>query len=305
VPRATLVDRASPASTLATTLRAYGFGTYDPTTRLVAEGGRGEFWRATLTPHGPATLRLRWAGDAFDHDCWGPGGSWLAATVPALVGSGDPGHRFEGAHPTIMAAQRDHPDVRLGASGTLYHELLPTVIAQRVTSGQAIRAWYAVVRRLGTPAPGPHRELLLPPHPDRLAGLPGWWFHPLDIEAKRAEALRALGRHAGHLWEWSDLGPVACAAKLSLLRGIGRWTIGSALGPALGDPDAVPVGDFHLKHAVCFALAGEPRGTDERMLELLAPYHGQRGRVIRLLGLARHRYPARGPRRRVLPMARW
>ncbi len=28
---------------------------------------------------------------------------------------------FAGAHPQILAAQRDHPDVRFGASGTLYH----------------------------------------------------------------------------------------------------------------------------------------------------------------------------------------
>jgi 3-methyladenine DNA glycosylase/8-oxoguanine DNA glycosylase len=52
---------------------------------------------------------------------------------------------------------------------------------------------------------------------------------------------------------------------------------------ALGDPDAVSVGDYHLPHVVAWALAGEPRGDDERMLELLEPFRGQRGRVIRLL----------------------
>ena len=56
------------------------------------------------------------------------------------------------------------------------------------------------------------------------------------------------------------------------------------------------VGDFHLPHLVCWALAGEPRGTDERMLELLAPYAGQRGRVIRLLEASGIRAPAFGPR---------
>ena len=55
------------------------------------------------------------------------------------------------------------------------------------------------------------------------------------------------------------------------------------MASAMGDPDAVAVGDYHLKNLVVHALAGEPRGTDERMLELLAPYAGQRGRVIRLL----------------------
>ncbi|MDP9464782.1 MAG: DNA-3-methyladenine glycosylase 2 family protein, partial [Actinomycetota bacterium] len=95
------------------------------------------------------------------------------------------------------------------------------------------------------------------------------------------------------------------AAKLALLHGVGPWTIGSVMASAMGDPDAVPVGDFHLKNLVCYALAGESRGTDDRMLELLAPYAGQRGRVIRLLLLDSRAPPAFGPRHRILPMAQW
>ena len=45
------------------------------------------------------------------------------------------------------------------------------------------------------------------------------------------------------------------------------------------------VGDFHLKNLVAFALAGEPRGDDARMLELLAPYAGRRALVVRVLEL--------------------
>jgi len=67
---------------------------------------------------------------------------------------------------------------------------------------------------------------------------------------------------------------------------------------ALGDPDAVAVGDFHLKHIMCWLLAREPRGTDERMLELLAPYAGHRGRVCRLAVVAGVTIPRRGPGRR-------
>ena len=59
---------------------------------------------------------------------------------------------------------------------------------------------------------------------------------------------------------------------------------------ALGDDDAVSVGDFHIPNLVAWALAGEPRADDARMLELLEPYRGRRALVIRLLelsGLAR------------------
>ena len=65
---------------------------------------------------------------------------------------------------------------------------------------------------------------------------------------------------------------------------------------AWGDPDAISIGDYHIPNLVAFALAGEPRGDDARMLELLEPYRGQRGRVQRLLELSGIRPPRYGPR---------
>jgi hypothetical protein len=47
---------------------------------------------------------------------------------------------------------------------------------------------------------------------------------------------------------------------------------------------------------VAFALAGENRGDDARMLELLAPYRGHRGRVIRLIVAGAPSPPRFGPR---------
>ena len=65
---------------------------------------------------------------------------------------------------------------------------------------------------------------------------------------------------------------------------------------SFGDPDAVSVGDYQLPPIVAWALAGEERGTDERMLELLEPYRGQHGRVQRLLEASHISPPAYGPR---------
>ena len=45
--------------------------------------------------------------------------------------------------------------------------------------------------------------------------------------------------------------------------------------------------------------------TDAQMLELLEPYRGQRGRVVRLLLVDGHSAPKFGPRQRLLPMNRW
>jgi 3-methyladenine DNA glycosylase/8-oxoguanine DNA glycosylase len=77
---------------------------------------------------------------------------------------------------------------------------------------------------------------------------------------------------------------------------VGPWTAAQVTALSHGDPDAVPLGDCHVPNVVANALAGEPRGTDERMLQLLEPYAGQRGRVILLLMSGGHGAPRFGPR---------
>jgi len=85
-------------------------------------------------------------------------------------------------------------------------------------------------------------------------------------------------------------------ARLTALPGVGLWTAAEVGRTALGDADAVSVGDYHLPDQVAWALAGEPRGDDDRMLALLAPSPGHRGRVIRLIESAAITAPRRGPR---------
>jgi 3-methyladenine DNA glycosylase/8-oxoguanine DNA glycosylase len=286
-----------------------GFG--DPTTRLAD----GVFVRGTYTPAGPGTLRLTWKVDPapvdhceLDAEAWGPGADWLLARVDSLTGSADRPVAFANAHPAVERALHLARLARIGASGGAYHQLLPTIIAQRITAGEAVRQWARLCRELGEPAPGPPEVtegLLLPPSPASLHRRPAWWFHPLGIETKRVRPLVEVARHADKLWGWSEAGPTVLAEKLSLISGIGPWTIGSVLGPVCGDTDAVPIGDFHFPNTVAWALEREPRATDDRMLELLEPYCGQRGRVLWAIITTAGKAPAFGPRRRILPIAKW
>jgi 3-methyladenine DNA glycosylase/8-oxoguanine DNA glycosylase len=310
VVQLTWTEVDSPRS-LRRTLGAHRHGVRDPTTRI----GPGRFLRATFTPDGPGTILLRWSADpapvdaaGLVADAWGPGADWLLARVATLTGAGDRAVAFAGAHPTVERALRLTRHTRVGASGGLYHQLLPTILAQRITAGEAVRQWARLCRALGGPAPGPDHVvagLLLPPRPEDLHRRPAWWFHPLGVETKRARALTEVARHADKLWSWADAGPAVAARQLALIPGVGPWTVGSVLGPCLGDPDAVAVGDYHYPHTVAWALAGEPRADDARMLALLAPYAGQRGRVLQALVSVAGSAPSFGPRQRILPMARW
>lgn len=272
-------------------------GPADPTVRL----GASSCLRATLTPEGPGTVRLDWSSGGLEVTAWGDGAEWLRRQAPAMAGLTDPGHTFIDAHPAVLRAQRHHPDVRFGASGTPYHDLLPVVLGQRVTAGEAVTSWRRLVLELGAPAPGPDERLRLPPEPKVLAGKPTWWFHPHGVEESRARTMVAVARHASRLAEWAALPAAEAASRLRLLPGIGPWTIGNVLATSWGDPDAVAVGDYHLPNTVVHALTGRPRGSDDEMLELLEPYRGQRGRAVRLLQLDGHRAPAFGPHRRIEP----
>ena len=286
---------------LGRTLAWHRHGRADPTTWL----GPTSFVRACWTPDGPATAAIEWDGTVVAIRAWGPGADWAERSAVRMTGADRQEPDVPDVHPLVTESARRNRTVRTGSSGDLYGALLPTIVEQRITSGEAKRQWARLCHELGAPAPGPFSGLLLPPAPERLARRPAWWFHPRGIEAKRAGALDAVARVADRLWDWADLPTDQLAAKLALVRGVGPWTVGSVLGPACGDDDAVAVGDYHLPNLVAYNLAGEPRADDARMLALLEPFRGVRGRVIRLIGWAGRQAPAFGPRRRILPMHRW
>jgi 3-methyladenine DNA glycosylase/8-oxoguanine DNA glycosylase len=295
------VEERATIGDLAARLGWYRHGRHDPTTRI----GPAGMVRAMWSEDGPAAVAMSWATGTLEIDAWGPGAARAVESVRRMAAIDRHAVPLPDHHPAVTAAARRFPGLWAGASGDLYHALLPTILAQRITSGEAVRQWSRLCHLLGERPPGPDLGLLLPPRPERLAGVPAWSLHPLGIEAKRARALTEVARVAHRLWDWARRPPGEVAAKLGLIRGVGPWTIGSVLGPACGDDDAVAIGDYHLPSIVAWNLAGEPRGTDARMLGLLEPFLGQRGRVVRLLAHAGRRPPAFGPRRRLLPMHRW
>ena len=99
--------------------------------------------------------------------------------------------------------------------------------------------------------------------------------------------------------QWTD----EAYARLGAVPGIGPWTLAEVGRIAFGDPDAISVGDYHLPNVVAWALVREPRADDARMLELLEPYRGQRGRVQRLLEVSGIGAPRYGPRMVPQPIA--
>lgn len=276
-------------------------GSGDPTMRVAA----GAAIRASVTPDGPGAIEIRVNGAEARAWAWGPGAERLLDGLPAALGQDDDDSGFEPSlHPVVARLARRHGRVRLGRTGAVWEALLPAILEQRITGTEAWRNYRRLVRGHGARAPGP-LVLSLPPTPAAIAALPSWTLTALGIEPRRGTLLRRIARDAARFEALGEParaaggGGAAAGALAAALRaqpGIGPWTAAEVTVRALGDPDAVSVGDAHLSNVVAFALTGAPRGTDEQMLELLSPWAGHRARVVRLLESSGIMPPRYGPR---------
>lgn len=285
--------RLAPKLNLRDTLQQARLGPIDPCLKLTC----GEAWRATRTPLGPATEHLHVDGDGLVHvDAWGPGAAWLVERAPALCGSLDDVTCFQPADPLVKRLAREHAGLRIGRTEAVFEAALGIVVEQRVATPDAWQSWRGLVFSLGERAPGPLPRLWLPPSPERIARTPYDVFHRFGIERHRSDILRRLAVVAPRLEELVGLPVEQAYRRLAVLPGVGPWTRARIALVALGDADAVIVGDLHIPDMIVRWLAGERRGNDERMLELLEPFRGHRGRVMRLLmtaSLARRPRPER------------
>ena len=259
----------------------------------------GSVWRATRTPAGVGTLRLaQRAGGEVEAEAWGPGADWLLDSLPALLGADDDPAGFTPRHRLLHETGRRHPGLRLTRTGLVLESLIPSVLEQKVTSDEAYRAWRLLLRRHGQPAPGPGpaERMRVLPDPRSWALIPSWEWHRAGVDGKRSATIVRAVRAARRMEEAAAMELPEALARLQAVPGIGPWTAAETLQRSNGAADAVTVGDLHLPGTVGYALAGERGADDARMLELLAPYAGQRHRACRLVLLSGRIPPRRAPR---------
>jgi len=295
------IDLDGPVE-LSLTLGPFRHGRRDPTFVRRSDG----VWRGTRTPDGTATVRFAAGGGAgrVRVTAWGPGAGRAMERAPALLGAGDRPASFDPPPGLVRDLHRRHPGLRIPRSGAVFEAILPTILEQKVAGVEAFRSYRSLVLAWGEPAPGPGASLGLrvAPSPADLATRPYFEFHRFGIERKRATTILMAASRAARLEETAAMDHESARRRLCALPGVGPWTAAEVALVALGDADAVPVGDYHLPHMVAWNLAGEPRATDERMLELLAPFAGHRGRALRLLVLGGAGAPRFGPRMRLRSM---
>ncbi len=296
-----------------------GPATTEVTATLRAGHGGASPASAAARAEGP-----RATGVTVTMRAWGPGAQWCLDGLTTLIGEEPPAldrfgesNLYEPASETsrteflrstevIADLQRRFPGVRLCATGAVMEALIPSILEQKVIGQEAWRSYAALVRRLGQPAPGPlppeAAGLMVPPSPAVLGGTPTWVFHRCNVERKRADTVRMAAGYSLRLEEIGGLTRPEAYSRLTALPGIGPWTAAEVARMALGDGDAVSVGDYHLPNRVAWALAAEARADDARMLELLEPWRGWRASVIRLIEVGAPGPPRFGPRLAVAPI---
>lgn len=269
-------------------------GTHDPT--MTTHGA--VIWRASRTPDGVATLALReTAAGVVKGAAWGPGAEWAIAQLPALCGADDdlesfePGERFAELH-------RRHPGLRLSRTDLVFDALVSAIFEQKVTGMQAFGAWRRIVTWHGERAPGPTPiAMFAPPTIEGWRGIPSWSWHRAGLEPPQSRTVVDAARRGDTIVRAATAATTGDDRErvFTSLRGVGPWTSAETRIRAFGDPDAVSVGDYHLAHQVGYALTGT-RTDDAGMLELLAPWAGNRQRIIRLIWASGVQEPRRGAR---------
>jgi 3-methyladenine DNA glycosylase/8-oxoguanine DNA glycosylase len=291
VPDITAQLETPPSYNLRHTMSSSRMGLYDPVTQIKDDA----FAFALHTPEGHASVAVRQSPDTVDVEGWGEGAPWLTPHLRALLGLDDDASAFTPEGGVVRQLWRRFPGIHLPRFPRVFDRVVRVTLLQLVTWQEACRSWGRMVRELGEASPGPI-DVRLPPSAETLKSTPDYELIGYGIRPKQARTILRLAKYAGRIEEAAAAGPELLATRLNALSGIGPWTIAYVLGNALGYSDAVLLGDYSLHHTVAYVLAGEPRATQERMIELLEPYRGHRFRVIRLLWMNGVSAPRRGPR---------
>lgn len=226
------------------TLSVQGRGRSDPTFRIDEAGA---VWRTSLTPDGPATIRVTApfpaasapAGPLVLAQAWGPGADWLLDALPGALGLHDDISGFDpSGHPVLRQVARRHPGLRLGRSGRLMEALVPAVLEQKVLTIEAHRAWRILLAKFGGQPPGPApRGMRVFPDPKTWRRIPSWDWHRAGVEGVRAQTIIRACTVADSLERLLAKTHEEADRLLRTIPGIGPWTSAETRQRAAGDPE--------------------------------------------------------------------
>lgn len=265
------------------TFRLQRLGPYDPTTEL----DHGCFRKAFFYRDSPAAIEIKRANQigagSIEVSAYGGRADELLEETVRGLSQEDGYAQFVTPDAGMQRLHRLLPGLRVVRVPWLYDMACSAILQQRIRTVDAMRGWRKITYRYGAPAPLGLRAF---PAADELAAVPQFALESIGIDAKRARTLLRFARETRFVSLRCDMRFDQLRETLLRISGVGPWTTETVLGYGAGDLDTAIPGDLHLPRIVCYALAGEDDGTDERMMELLEPFRGHRFRIIRLITAA-------------------
>lgn len=152
--------------------------------------------------------------------------------------------------PALAPLVARRPGLRLPSAFDPFELAVRAIVGQQVSVAAATTVTGRVVARCGTPLGLPRGPLThLFPAPAALAAAD---LDGLGLTTRRVATLHtfAAAVAGGSLQLAAPRGPDEMAARLQALPGLGPWTAAYIALRALGEPDALPVGDLGLARAL-------------------------------------------------------
>jgi DNA-3-methyladenine glycosylase II len=226
--------------------------------------------RATLVFQGPDGAAVRGAlrreaarllGEGWDLQRFYEVAALDPVLAPLVRGSG----ALVGLRPTLA------PDS--------FEMLVGAISAQQVNLTFALTTRARLVHRYGTPIEFDGVTVHAFPTPAALADAPPAALRAMQFSQRKAEYIIGLAQEltTGRL----DLGALvdapdeAIVARLTAVRGLGRWTAEWFLARALGRPDVCPADDLGVRRAIealCFRGRGRAAAAVRRRARAWRPY---------------------------------
>jgi DNA-3-methyladenine glycosylase II len=252
--------------------------------------------RATLAFRGPdvppVRRALRREAAQLLGERWDLAGFYEAAAVdPWLAPLVLPGGGLWGLRPTLA------PDP--------FEMLVGAISAQQVNLAFAFATRARLVRRYGTPMDFAGVTVHRFPAPAVLAEVPAAALRELQFSQRKAEYIVGLAAECASgrldLAALTGVPDEAVVARLTAIRGLGRWTAEWFLARALGRPDVCPADDLGVRRAfeaLCFGGRGRDAAAVRRRARAWRPYrslathyllaaHAGRPRAVRPVAAAR------------------
>ena len=191
-------------------------------------------------------------------------GELARGQVEWMLGAGEdlgPFYLLARSDPALSGLVAQFPGLHLPRTATLFESLVLAVLGQQISASVARVMRMLIIERFGSSAEFGGATYYAFPEPEVLASSTVDELRSLKLTQRKAEYIRGIASTALEpSWgELLELPEAEFVRRLTLLRGVGKWTAQWALVRGLARPDALPLGDLALRRGVSrLYRGGEP-----------------------------------------------